>query len=148
MANGSLRTPPPNGIRKLNVRQIHQIRSLIDVGRVVRRLQGFALSEWEMRRTRDADGVETFEERPIEMNAHQVRAAGMLLDRVMPVLQSMQLEVQTTPFEGQSVDQLRAQLRRILTGAETIDVQAIQVTPVEEDLLSLDGNSKNDLLSL
>lgn len=135
MSGRELPVRDPSTIKRLNVRQIQHVRSLIDVNRVVRRLQGFALSEWELARERDIDGVVTLVEKPIEMNAHQVRAAGMLLDRVLPVLQSVQLEVSTNDYEGQSIDSLKAKLRHILAGSEIVDVPATNVRLSVEDLL-------------
>lgn len=129
--------------KRLNGRQIQHVRSLINVVRIVRRLQGFALGEWEQRRERSEDGVETFVEMPIEMNAHQVRAAGMLLDRCMPVLQSVQLEISNNPFEGQSMEDLRARLRHLMI-ADATDVQA---TASVSSLLELDDTDYSSLLA-
>lgn len=123
------------------MRQIHAIRSHIEAGKIVRRLEGFALGAWELARIRDDDGVETHLERPIEMTANQVRAAIAVLDRVMPVLQSVQMELKLDPTEELSTDQLRQRMRSILADATAVDVQAVDV---QDDLLKLD----DDLLAL
>ena len=136
------RTPGASEIKKLNTRQIAQIRAMVPIGRIVRRLGGFAVGDWETVRT----GPETYEDRPIEMNANQVRAGIALLNKMLPDLQSVQLEVSKNDFEGQSVEQLRAKLRSIVTGTDAIDVQATMVQPSKVDLLSIDADSKNDLL--
>ena len=142
MVSSALQSKEPREIRRLSMRVLHDLRSAIPAGRIVRRLGGFAIGEWETVRT----GPETYEERPIEMNANQVRAAVALLNKCMPDLQSMQLEVTKNDFEGQSVEQLRAKLRSIVTGTDAIDVQATMVQPSKVDLLSIEAVSRNDLL--
>lgn len=138
------RTPGANEIKKLNVRQIAQIRAMVPIGRIVRRLGGFAVGDWETVRT----GPETYEERPIEMNANQVRAGIALLNKWLPDLQSMQLEVTKNDFDGLSLEDLRARFRSIITDNAAIDVQATMVQTSKNDLLSLEPDSKNDLLSI
>ena len=144
MGNQSLRAHAPSEYRKLSVRVLHDLRQAIPAGQIVRRLGGFAIGAWETVRT----GPETFEERPIEMNANQVRAAVALLNKCMPDLQSMQLEVTKNDFEGQSVEQLRNRLRSIITDSAAIDVQATMVRTSSNDLLSIEPDSKNDLLAI
>lgn len=95
------------------------------------------------------DGVETYEERPIEMNANQVRAAIALLNKVMPDLQSVQMEMNVSTTDDLTTDQLRARLRAIVADATTIEAVTIQDSKSENDLLSLDGDvSVNELLQL
>ena len=141
---GSIRALAPSAIKKLNTRQIQTIRSQIDAGAIVRRLQGFAIGAWERRRERSTDGVETYVEAPIEMTANQVRAAGIVLAKVMPDLQSVQMVVSDETQE-MSTDELRRRFLSIVAEANAIDVQS---RPVEQDLLALDGPGADDLLAL
>lgn len=145
--SGSIgRAKAPNEIRKLNVRQIAQIRALIPIGRVVRRLSGFAVGDWERVRVATDDGVETYEERPIDMNANQVRAAVALLNKMIPDLQSVQLEVTDNRMEDMTTDELKKEFRRIVTQSGVIDVDA---TVVSKDLLELPVSpGEDDLLAL
>lgn len=139
MVSSALQSKEPREIRRLSMRVLHDLRSAIPAGRIVRRLGGFAVGDWETVRVTSEHGETVYEERPIEMNANQVRAAVALLNKCMPDLQSMQLEVTKNDFEGQSVEQLRSRLRQLVIG-EAVDVQAT-VRPASE-LLALD--SKND----
>ena len=148
MSSGSLRTQTAPRINKLNVRQVAQIRAMIPIGKIVRRLSGFAVGDWELRRTRDEDGVETLVEVPIEMSANQVRAGIALMNKMLPDLQSMQLEVTKNDFDGLSLEDLRARFRSIITDSAAIDVQATMVQTSKNDLLSFEPDSKNDLLSI
>lgn len=145
MSNQSLRVTPPNEIRRLSGRVLHDLRMAIPAGKIVRRLGGFAVGAWETVRT----GAETYEERPIEMNANQVRAAIALLNKVMPDLQSVQMEMNVSTTDEMTTDQLRARLRSIVAEATTVDAVTIQNTNSKNDLLSLDGPpGTDDLLAL
>ena len=138
------RTPGASEIKKLNTRQIAQIRAMVPIGRIVRRLSGFAVGDWETVRT----GPETYEERPIEMNANQVRAGIALLNKWLPDLQSMQVEVTKNEYTELTTEQLRARFRSIITDSAAIDVHATMVQISKNDLLSLEPDSKNDLLCI
>lgn len=144
MSSGSLRTQTAPRINKLNVRQVAQIRAMIPIGKIVRRLSGFAVGDWELRRTRDEDGVETFVEVPIEMSANQVRAGIALMNKMLPDLQSMQLEVTKNDYDGLSLEDLRARFRQLIT-SEVVDVQAT-IRPASE-LLDI-GSTNAGLLDL
>jgi hypothetical protein len=146
----SLRTHTPKEYSKISVRELHNLRMKIPAGQIVRRLGGFAVGAWEtVRVPSEHKGEALFEERPIEMNANQVRAAIALLNKVMPDLQSMQMELTDNRMEGQTIETLRAQLRSIVMQSDVIDVPTIQSIPDEVNLLSLDGMvSESDLLDL
>lgn len=135
-----LRALPPSQIKRLSMADLHRFRANIPTGQIVNRLGGFAVGAWERRRVPSDDGVETYVEAPIEMNANQVRAAIALLNKVMPDLQSVQMEVSTKDTEELSLEQLRARMRALLIG------EAVDVEPVQDDLLALDPI--DDLLKL
>lgn len=147
MASSSLASQPPIQIRRLSLQQLHEWRSKIPTGELIRRLGGFATGAWALQRMpSERKGEVLYEERPIEMNANQVRAAIALLNKVMPDLQTVQMNVASNDLDQLTTDDLRARFRSIIAEAQTIDVDA---TIVNDNLLSLAPDvSENDLLAL
>ena len=124
---------------RLNSRQMAQLRSSIDAGRIVARLRRFSLAEEEL--VRDAETGQMVP-RVVHMDANQVRAANILLNKCMPDLQSTQLEVKSD-LQDVSTAELYARLREVMHMAEE-KAGVIEDAPSDMLKLSTVSYSKTD----
>jgi hypothetical protein len=129
-------------ITKLSLRRLNDLRMAIKAGQIVTRLNGFVLGAVET--ATDTDG--TVIERPIDMNTNQVRAALGLLNKVLPDLQSIAMQVEAPTVGDLSTDEVRRRFRAIMAEAAA-DVHAIE-PPVLDSTALLTIEEPPDLLAL